>query len=299
MRTRIIINGIKIILTRINLLSYVWKSSLCLVHDNQFISQRSLNRMLLLPVSCWHWLLDHISVQRVSSHLMWFSHFACSFRSNIGWDCFCLLLWSLIIIWTVWIVFDTLFTNEQVKEGISYGDKNEENKDIHNDLSSSWASRTERIEPTDRISRLSEALTIIIEVWKGTLGTTCLSLTDLAAGNGLTTRLTVCVIGQDLISIRIVSIVAGATWVVVAAWWAPWERIVAEYVLVDIWVGAVDLVPAVTCASNATYCVKVRICADVLREALIPLIVAHVLSWHSIEAISATDILGMDMEAKQ
>lgn len=299
LRTRILINGIKIILTRIDFLSYIGKSSLCLVDDYQFISQRSLNRMLLLSVSCRHWLLDHISVQGVSSHFMWFSHFACSFRSNIDWDWFCLLLWSLVIIWAVWIIFNTFFTNEQVKEGISYGDKNKENKDIHDDLSSCWASRTQRIESTDRIARLSKALTIIIEVWKCTLSTTCLSLTDLTARNGLTTRLAVCVIGQDLISIRIVSIVTGVTWVVVAAWWTSWERIIAEYVMVDIWVGAIDLVPAVITTSDTVYCVKVRIGAGVLREALIALIVAHVLPWYSIEAVNVTNILGLDIDAKQ
>lgn len=102
-----------------------------------------------------------------------------------------------------------------------------------------------------------------------------------------------------MINIRVVSIVTGATWVVVATWRTSWERIVAEYVLVDIWVGAVDLIPTITTTSNTIYCVEVWISADVLRESFIALIVAHILSWDSIEAISATNVLGLDIDAKQ
>lgn len=230
---------------------------------------------------------------------MWLSHFACSLRRNIKWSCLCLLFWNLIVIWIIWIVFNTFFAYKQIKESITDCDKNKENKDVHNDLSCSWSSRAEWIETTNWISRLSKALTIIIEVWESTLITTSLTLASLTAWNGLTTRLTVCIVGQHLINIRVVSIVTGATWVVVATWWTSWERIVAEYVLVDIWVGAVDLIPTITSTSNTIYCVEVWIGADALRESFIALIVAHILSRDSIEAISATNVLGLDIDAKQ
>ena len=255
--------------------------------------------MLLLSTSCWNWLLDHVSIQGVSSHLVRFSHFACSLRRNIEWSCLCLLLWTLVIIWIVWIVVDTFFAYKQIKEGISNSDKNEENKDIHDDFSGSGSSRAEWIEPTDRISRLSEALTIIVEVWECTLITTSLTLASLTSWNCLTTGLTVCIIGEYLINIRIISIVTSVTWVVVVTWWTSRKGIIAEHVLVNIWIGAVDLIPAISSTSNTIYGVKVWIGADVLREALIPFIVAHILPWYSIEAISATNVLTLDIDAKQ
>lgn len=151
---------------------------------------------------------------------MWFSHLTGSLRSVITHKfsrlfLFFILILVLILPW-VWICIWILFANKQVKESICNSNKNEENKAIHYNLCSSWSSWTERIEPTDRVSRLSKALAIIINVWQCALTATSLTLANWASRNGLTAKLTISIIVQYLESISVVAIIASCAWYVAA-----------------------------------------------------------------------------------